>query len=526
MNWIVFGEDKGRIVLVSKGGVDFNLPIGSYITIEDGKTKFILRVENSSQNFAYSPSPMIADMDLSPLIQDQKCQNVIYATPMLEYPERSEGMSFIRPQTLARLSNQDEINLVFNSKEGIKVFPATAFAGSCQHIRDESGNYMKIKIPDDVFFHQMIITGRTGSGKTVAMKYMAQYFVESFQENGGSVLAINVKDEDLLTMDKPSRSKDQETVKEWSNLEMESRGVETFQIYYPGNQITKYSKAVDVDRCSPVTLNAKNIDPETLTGLIQNISDIGADQLPAIFRYWQKKVMKKDDTDTLGEFVKYFRDTNKKRTYDIMDARGEIFEQATTMHYSTWNNVNNALTYATEYFDVTDAVELSASDILQRGKMSVIDLTAKHGIGFGAVLLRDLLVKIYQENSSKDEDERVPVLIIIDEVHSFYGNSRSVEALEILDAICRKGRSLKIGVIFASQNPEDMPSGINTVVNSKIYFKSDMKNINSLGISASGFDSESLKPGYGVARIHNMSQLRFIKFPLSLAGVNNERKKN
>jgi hypothetical protein len=523
MSWIVFGEDKGRIVLVSKGDVDFNLPNGSYITIEEGKTKFILRVENSAQNFAYSPSPMIADMDLSPLIQDQKCQNVIYATPILEYPERTEGMSFIRPQTLARLSNQDEINLVFNSKEGIGVFPATVFARSCRHIHDEKGNYVKIRIPDDVFFHQMIITGRTGSGKTVAMKYMAQYFVENFQERGGAVLAINVKEEDLLTMDKPSRSKDGETIKEWSCLKNEPRGVETFQIYYPGNQINNYSKAVDVDRCSPITLKARNIDPETLTGLIQNISEIGADQLPGIFRYWQRKVMKKNDT--LGEFVKYFGDPNKERIFDIMNVRGDIFPEI-QMHYGTWNNVNNALTYATEYFDVERAAELTASDILQRGKMSVIDLTAKHGIGFGAVLLRDLLEKIYQESSGKDEDERIPVLIIIDEVHSFYGNSRSVEALEILDAICRKGRSLKIGVIFASQNPGDMPPGINTVVNSKIYFKSDMKNINSLGINTSGFDAEALRPGYGVARIHNMSQLRFIKFPLSLAGVNNERKKN
>ena len=34
----------------------------------------------------------------------------------------------------------------------------------------------------------------TGSGKTVSMKYLAQYFAD----NGGAVLAINVKDIDFL----------------------------------------------------------------------------------------------------------------------------------------------------------------------------------------------------------------------------------------------------------------------------------------------------------------------------------------
>ena len=76
-----------------------------------------------------------------------------------------------------------------------------------------------------------------------------------------------------------------------------------------------------------------------------------------------------------------------------------------------------------------------------------------------------------------------------------------------------------MGVIFASQNPEDMPPGLGSVVNSKIYFKSDARNIKSLGVSISGFDPEAFRAGFGVARIHGLSQLKFLKFPLSVAGV-------
>ena len=523
--WIVLGEEKGDILLVSKSNIESNglLPNGAYITVIDGDIKFILRVEESYQHSPYSPSPMIVDMDLSPLTQDQKCQNIIHASRIMEYPERNDGkLNFIKPQKTARRSNQDEIDIAFGNKEGMPVFPATFFARNCQNLCDDAGNFMQVKISDEVFFHQTLITGRTGSGKTVAMKYMAQYFLENYANgDGGAVLAINVKEEDMLTMDKKSMTKNPDILKEWSDLRLKPHGVETYKIYYPGNKPIKYSNAVSFDKCEGITLKTEHIDPETLTGLIQNISAKGADQLPAIFRYWQKKI--RNHGDTLTEFVRYFGDPEKERIFTALNALNEEVGDI-KIHAGTYQNVLNALTYATEFFDISGAKELNSKDILQEGKLSVIDVTSKKGFGFGSVLLRDLLEKIYDENSNREESERTPILIIIDEVHEFYGSAKSREALQTLDAICRKGRSLKIGIIFASQNPEDMPRGISSVVNSKIFFKSDIGNSRSMGTKISGFDPEALRPGYGIARIHGLGQLRFLKFPMSLAGVNNENK--
>ena len=90
------------------------------------------------------------------------------------------------------------------------------------------------------------------------------------------------------------------------------------------------------------------------------------------------------------------------------------------------------------------------------GKLSVIDLSNKDTIIFGAVLLRHLLSKIYESKAVLGQYGDLPVLIVIDEVHQFYGSSASVQALEELNAIARMGRSERIGVIFASQNPEDL----------------------------------------------------------------------
>ena len=79
MNWIVLYEKAGNIILTSKRGENTGLlPKGSYITIDmtigvddDEKReeladqRFVLRVEESEQTAVYSPSPLLADMDLS-----------------------------------------------------------------------------------------------------------------------------------------------------------------------------------------------------------------------------------------------------------------------------------------------------------------------------------------------------------------------------------------------------------------------------------------------------------------------------
>jgi len=512
--WIVFGADprSGDILLVSskknhdEGGV---LHVGSYLTIEDGDRKFILRVEESSQNFPYSPSPFIVDMDLTPLAQDQVCRNIIRATRIAEIPARTDGMgSFIKPQLKARRSSQEEIDLAFGKRKGVPVFPATILGRSSQILCDNNGKLVFVNLPEDFFYHQILITGSTGSGKTVAMKLFAQYFVEELE---GAVLAVNIKEEDFLAMDKPTETSNREISREWADLGWEPHGIETFRIYCPGNQPPDYSEKVDLNKCENITLKTENIDPEALSGLVRNITELGADQLPAIFRYWKEKIA---PTGTMKEFVEYFSDPGKEYQYRIMNKQYQEFDLK--MHPGTFRSVSNALASAAEYFDIENAIQLTEEEILQPGKMSVIDVTVKDGFTIGSIMLRDLLERIYQAKSKKKK--KVPCLIIIDEVHEFYSESESRETLSTLDAICRKGRSLQIGVVFSSQTPTDLPKGIESVANTKFCFSSDRDSIKSLISLPPAFDPEGLKPGYCVAKIYGLSQLKYIKFPMALAG--------
>ena len=525
MEWIVLGENKGRIKLVSKGSTTGLLPKGSYLTIEKEDCKFILRVDESVQNEPYAPSPMIIDMDLSALKQDQKCQNIVYAYRVKDLNNRTDGLiDFISPQLIARRSNQDEINQAMSvESRGPRVFLATVHASQNQILNDASGKPIYTYLPNDMFYHQMLICGSTGSGKTVAMKYLAQYFVEELH---GAVLAINVKDVDFLKMDQPSQTKSLSVKKEWESLGEDAHDIFNFTVYYPANTKIEKSMGVTEKICVPITLNVKSIEPESLTGLLQGISDIGSQQLPDIFRFWQNLENKKsnDAEFTFSNFVKYFDQFSSTRIFSTLNVRGEE-SQTATIHRGTFDNISRSLKVAVSFFDNPDAKCLDETDILQKEKMSVINVTGNFGIQFGSILLRHLLTLIV---SAKDRQESpdIPVLIIIDEVHQFYNSDSSLDALGYLDTICRTGRSKKIGVIFASQNPSDIPRGLSSVINTKLFFKGDASNAKVHGISISYEEMESLKKGYAAASIHELSQLKILKMPMAFAGVFEKEVKN
>lgn len=517
--WVVLGEEKGRIRLVSKTSTQGILPKGSFLTVESNGNKHILRVVDSQQSEPYSPSPMLADMDLSPLRQDQKCQNIVYAIRVGDLTERKDGLiDFIRPQLPARRSSQEEIDLAIGLKaEGPRVFLATVQSGKNQVLRDEKGNPIKVSIPPEVFFHQILICGKTGSGKTVASKFLAQYFVEEM-EGYGAVLAVNVKDVDFLMMDKPSQTKKSHLIEEWATLGKSSHGIDNFTVYYPANTTIDPGQGVNMDICKRITLNVRLLDPEALSGLLQGVSDVAAQHLPNIFRMWQdiRNRSNSNEQFTFSNFVQYFaRGVEDNYVYDTLNSRGDRL--TVTLPWGTYHNILRNLEYAMEFFDNEDAETISAQDILVRGKMSVINVAGEKGTQFGSVILRHLLKGIVEEK--RTARSKVPILIIIDEVHQFYDTSSSKEALGELDTICRTGRSKEIGVIFSSQNPSDVPRGLSNVINTKIFFKSDRTSAKDYGISVSSNEMQNLGKGFAITNIHGLPQVRVLKFPLSMAGV-------
>lgn len=522
MNWIVLQEKSGNIVLTSKRSAHSGLlPKGSYLTVDMSLTnlednrRFILRVEDSEQTAVYSPSPLLADLDLGLQEADRECKNHITAKRIYDFSERDDGLvDYIKPQALARLSTEKEIIIATDAEKnnGPYIFPATVHSSRSQKINDLDKNPVKIRIPEDVYWHQMQITGKTGSGKTVATKYLAQHFIENkITEDNinryGCVLAINVKDVDFLKMDQPSKNTIPEVLKEWDAIGAKAKGVDNYDILYSAHEDVNQLVSQGVTgKCTPITLNASKIKPESLLGVVENLTELAAQALPNVFRWWQEN----NPTGKYSDFLSFLENCMAEDyTFNTIDVAGR--ESSTRINPGTANAMYSRLVTANQFFENKNGEEISAKDILQEGKMSIINVA--NSIEFGSIVLRYLLNDILKEKEHND----IPILIVIDEVHQFYKSSSSKGALGDLDVICRVGRSKKIGVVFSSQNINDIPNGLTSVINTKFMFKTDEfgKKIN--GISPD--DIQSMKSGYCLTNIHGLPQLKLAKFPLAKSGV-------
>lgn len=520
--WIVTGAKGDLIKLVSSKDVDGILPIGSYLTVNDSKNvKHILLIEKSHQRSLFEPSPLIVDAGLPLLEQDQECKNILLAREIRQFPLRSDGMfSFIKPNDTARRTTQQEIEEIFTSEEGYPLFLATSFLTQNSVLKDDSGQLIYVKIPFDSLYLQTMICGQTGSGKTVAMKYLIEQFLA---HEKGAVLAINVKAIDLLTMDQPTTIEKEnlkkKTQEEWDTLGFSTIEPGEFSIYIPASQ-QQHKEGVTRQRVRLITLRTADLEPNSLLGVLQNITDRAAEALPNIFRYWKERAH--EETCTFRNFILWFRrlaTTENHYVFPTISQAGE--ESQVPLHPGTCTAILRSLESAIDFFDSKegDCLAIREENLMVPGKLSVIDLSNKDTLVFGAVLLRHLLSKIYDSKAVAGQYSDLPVLIVIDEVHHFYRSGASVQALEELNAIARMGRSEKIGVVFASQNPEDLPNGLTSIVNTRIFFRSLGNVGRKFGIKDFSVKLSSLENGFAAVSSVALPQVRFVKFPISLMGV-------
>jgi len=511
MSWIVLGEKNELISLKSRGNEDDGLlPIGSFLTIKTSKnSKVILRVEESHQLDPYAPSPLIAEMDLEGLIQDSRCHNIIKARRIYHKSIRTDGKyDFIKSRDHAELSSNADIkDALHASNDGPRIFPATVFTGENSLLKGVDNKYLSVKLDERMFWHQMIICGSTGSGKTVAMKYLAQHFVEHMS---GCVIALNVKDDDLLHMEKKSKFNKQ-IKNEWNSMDFEfPKGIRNFQIYHPFGDGYKPKRDVDESRLNRISLNVDTIEPESMLGLLRDqMTDIASRFFPDIFRWWQSK----NKQALFYDFVQWFDSPNRNAVFETLDQNDN--PSSRNLPPGTIGNISRALANAARFFDVKNSEPAQAKLFLEPGKFSTIDLNDTDGIEFGSIFLRHLLSDLKRIK----HEYPFPVLIIIDEAHQFHSpNQGTKEALRYLDNICRTGRSNKIGIIFASQDLATIPKGLINIVNTTISFNSpDPTTARKFNISPE--ELSSFDEGYAIGSFYKIRNLKYIKFPLSGAGV-------
>ena len=70
--------------------------------------------------------------------------------------------------------------------------------------------------------------------------------------------------------------------KEWDSIKGEAHGIKNTTIFTPVNTDISH-KNINDNICEKITLDVNDIEPESLSGLIQQITDKGAQSLVSIF---------------------------------------------------------------------------------------------------------------------------------------------------------------------------------------------------------------------------------------------------
>ena len=92
-------------------------------------------------------------------------------------------------------------------------------------------------------------------------------------------------------MEQKSHVISKKVIKEWRSLGESARGIGEkgggFHVYHPANATIPPNVGVSEEICEAITLDVNSIESESLSGLLQNVTDTDDSNLPNIFRYWR-----------------------------------------------------------------------------------------------------------------------------------------------------------------------------------------------------------------------------------------------
>jgi hypothetical protein len=173
-------------------------------------------------------------------------------------------------------------------------------------------------------------------------------------------------------------------------------------------------------------------------------------------------------------------------------------------------------------FDSPDAPFLDFSQMLQPGRVSILDLSDTDSPQINNLVIAELLrgVQAQQEKNYKiavqENREPTPAVVFIEEAHEFLSAQR-IQKMQVLfqqvARIARRGRKRWLGLVFITQLPQHLPDEVLGLINNWILHKiSDAAVINRLKRSIGGLNDnqwrylQSLAPGQAVTSFTTFSR--------------------
>lgn len=309
-----------------------------------------------------------------------------------------------------------------------------------------------------------IITGASGSGKTITLKVLA----ESFANARVPVFLVDIKG-DLAGMNKPGISNENIETR-IKNLNIENFNFRNFNTNY----WDVYGK-----KGHTIRTTITNLGPKLLSKLL-NLSEAQEGILTLIFKIAEDENLELIDLNDLKSLLIYVGEKRKEYTLNY----GNITTQSIGSIQRSILNLEeecDGYFFGKPEFNIKDFIHYSP--INGEGFINILDgVTLFQKPTLYATFLLWLLNSLYENLEEVGDLEKPKLVFFFDEAHLLFSEMPEHITKQIVQ-IVKLIRSKGIGLYFISQSPSDIPDEILSQLGNRIqhvlrfYTKSDEKAI-------------------------------------------------
>ena len=309
-----------------------------------------------------------------------------------------------------------------------------------------------------------LITGASGSGKTITLKVMA----ESFSDAGIPVFLVDVKG-DLAGMSYPGEM-NENISKRVENLKLE--GFECKK--YPTTYFDVFGKLGH-----PIRTTVSSIGSRLLSRML-DLSDTQEEVLGVVFKISQDEELELIDLKDLDSMLSYVDEKRKEYSTKY----GNVSTQSLTSIKRSVMNLQEAggdLFFGKPSFDIHDFMRYDSST--GRGYINVLDAQNlfKNPTTY-VIMLLWLLTSVYNELPEVGDLEKPKLIFFLDEAHLIFSEMKENVVKQLIQ-IVKLIRSKGVGLYFVSQSPSDIKDEVLAQLGNRVqhvlraYTKTDEKSI-------------------------------------------------
>ena len=285
-----------------------------------------------------------------------------------------------------------------------------------------------------------LITGASGTGKTITSKVMA----EKFSDAGVSVFMADVKGDLSGTAQKGEMNEN--ITKRVEKLKLTDFEVKDYPVRFWD---------VYREKGLPIRFKVSEVGPDILS-LMLGLSEAQEGVLNLLFKIAEDEGLQLDDLKDLKSALNYIGENRKKYTLDY----GNITTQSIGVILRSLNTLENQglnKFFGEPELDIKDWVTLTDDS---RGVINILDAVElyKNPDLYSAVMLC-LLTKLYNSMPEVGDLDKPKIVFFFDEAYFLFREMPSFR-LKQIEKIVRLIRSKAIGLYFISHYTTDIPDTV------------------------------------------------------------------